>query len=186
MFCPRCSQEQISETVKFCSRCGFLLTDVAEALQNNGTVERNVIQSARGLKIDALKAISVMALAALFVMLSLIFGTPEPSLFVQFNLLVGILFFLFGMGLIAYAFWLKPVMLRKKSEKEILKADDSPGSLKPAQTTNHLLKEPDLSQVASYVAPEKSFTTNELAVAPQSVTDETTRALRRRHEKNNL
>jgi predicted amidophosphoribosyltransferase len=32
MFCPRCSQEQVSEETKFCSRCGFPLGLVSEIL----------------------------------------------------------------------------------------------------------------------------------------------------------
>lgn len=36
MFCPRCSQEQISEEIKFCSHCGFSLSLVAEVLTNGG------------------------------------------------------------------------------------------------------------------------------------------------------
>ena len=36
MFCPRCSQEQISEEIKFCSRCGLPLGRVSEILINDG------------------------------------------------------------------------------------------------------------------------------------------------------
>ena len=36
MFCPRCSQEQVSEEIKFCSRCGFPLGLVSEILANGG------------------------------------------------------------------------------------------------------------------------------------------------------
>ncbi len=36
MFCPRCSQEQVSEDIKFCSRCGFPLALVAETLAHDG------------------------------------------------------------------------------------------------------------------------------------------------------
>jgi hypothetical protein len=36
MFCPKCSQEQISSETKFCSRCGFLMTGVVELVKNNG------------------------------------------------------------------------------------------------------------------------------------------------------
>ncbi len=32
MFCPKCGQEQASESVRFCSRCGFKLNTVDEAL----------------------------------------------------------------------------------------------------------------------------------------------------------
>ena len=36
--CPRCGQEQASEQTRFCSRCGFLLTGVAELLANGGEI----------------------------------------------------------------------------------------------------------------------------------------------------
>ena len=36
MYCPRCSQQQISEETKFCSRCGFPLELVAEIVDNGG------------------------------------------------------------------------------------------------------------------------------------------------------
>jgi hypothetical protein len=32
MFCPKCGQEQVSESVRFCSRCGFKLNSVDESL----------------------------------------------------------------------------------------------------------------------------------------------------------
>jgi hypothetical protein len=32
MFCPKCGQEQASESVRFCSRCGFKLNTVEETL----------------------------------------------------------------------------------------------------------------------------------------------------------
>ena len=108
MFCPRCSQEQVSDKINFCPRCGFLLSDVAEALQNNGRVERNLIQSAKSIKKDASIGISLMFLSAAFILLSFIFGTPEPSYFVQFNLFVGILVFFSGIVFIGYKFWVKP------------------------------------------------------------------------------
>jgi hypothetical protein len=35
MFCPKCSQEQSSENLRFCSRCGFQLNVVRELLVSN-------------------------------------------------------------------------------------------------------------------------------------------------------
>lgn len=37
MFCPRCGQEQVSEEIRFCSRCGFLLLGVSELIASGGT-----------------------------------------------------------------------------------------------------------------------------------------------------
>jgi len=36
MHCPRCGQQQVSEDIKFCSRCGFSLFLVSEILLNDG------------------------------------------------------------------------------------------------------------------------------------------------------
>jgi hypothetical protein len=36
MYCPKCSQQQASEEIRFCSRCGFLLTGIAQVIENNG------------------------------------------------------------------------------------------------------------------------------------------------------
>lgn len=36
MYCPRCSQQQVSEETKFCSRCGFPLALISEILAHGG------------------------------------------------------------------------------------------------------------------------------------------------------
>lgn len=36
MYCPRCSQQQVSHDIRFCSRCGFPLSSVAELLASGG------------------------------------------------------------------------------------------------------------------------------------------------------
>lgn len=36
VYCPRCGQEQISPEVRFCSRCGFLMSGLAEVVLNGG------------------------------------------------------------------------------------------------------------------------------------------------------
>jgi hypothetical protein len=38
MYCPICGQQQVSDLTRFCSRCGFLLTGVAQVIANNGNV----------------------------------------------------------------------------------------------------------------------------------------------------
>jgi hypothetical protein len=38
MYCPKCSQQQISDDVSFCSRCGFRLRIVSELLVTNGAL----------------------------------------------------------------------------------------------------------------------------------------------------
>lgn len=36
MYCPKCSQEQISDNMRFCSRCGLALAGVTELVANDG------------------------------------------------------------------------------------------------------------------------------------------------------
>ena len=40
MFCPRCGQQQISETLRFCSRCGFPLEGALILLEHGGLLPR--------------------------------------------------------------------------------------------------------------------------------------------------
>lgn len=36
MYCPRCGQQQVSDEMKFCSRCGLLMSGLAEWLATGG------------------------------------------------------------------------------------------------------------------------------------------------------
>ena len=47
MFCPKCSQAQVSEKVRFCSRCGFRLDTIKELIEDEETTDKG--QSRQGL-----------------------------------------------------------------------------------------------------------------------------------------
>lgn len=38
MHCPKCGQQQLADDVKFCSRCGFLLSGVSEVIRQGGNL----------------------------------------------------------------------------------------------------------------------------------------------------
>jgi ribosomal protein L37E len=40
MYCPKCSQQQVSEEVRFCSRCGFSLSAVRELIAGSESAPR--------------------------------------------------------------------------------------------------------------------------------------------------
>jgi hypothetical protein len=180
MFCPRCSREQASEEVRFCNGCGFHLVDVAEALRNEGLVARSVIPETQALKKSVMKALVVMSLSAIFFLLTLILGTPEPSYFVQFNLSVGILCYLFGLGWIAHSFW--------RQSKEVSHHMEERGSHRVPDKAQSLegrhrksaphLNEPDLSRLvdANTVFGDEPKT-SDLMERPPSVTEGTTKLL---------
>jgi len=48
MYCPKCSQQQPAEGMRFCSRCGFTLAGVALLLENNGMLPQSLVAPQRG------------------------------------------------------------------------------------------------------------------------------------------
>jgi hypothetical protein len=46
MFCPQCGQQQVSDVIRFCSRCGFPLDGVTAVLASGGAVPSQLVQPA--------------------------------------------------------------------------------------------------------------------------------------------
>jgi len=46
MFCPQCGQQQVSDVIRFCSRCGFPLDGVTAVLASGGAVPAQFPQPA--------------------------------------------------------------------------------------------------------------------------------------------
>lgn len=42
MYCPRCSQQQLQDEVRFCSRCGFQLVAVSQLLKTDGVASEKL------------------------------------------------------------------------------------------------------------------------------------------------
>jgi uncharacterized membrane protein YvbJ len=84
MYCPKCSQEQISDEVRFCPRCGFqldalklMLTENQNGLAMSEAKRETQLVSTR--KRDVLMGATVMLVAAISIvllMISSVAGTP--------------------------------------------------------------------------------------------------------------
>lgn len=120
MFCPNCGQQQISDTTKFCSRCGIAINGLAEWLANGGAaaaraaVMRNLqsINSVplrkgaapptlasrrpKGIKRGAQVMFLSGVLAPVFFGLSILVDNPGP-------LLAPLTIFLTGLSLMLYS-----------------------------------------------------------------------------------
>jgi uncharacterized membrane protein YvbJ len=79
MFCPNCGQEQASESVRFCSRCGFKLNSIEE------TLARRLIKLAMYL---------VLAMCSIFGWGSFTTGPAYMQLRIIITLLAAITFYL--------------------------------------------------------------------------------------------
>jgi hypothetical protein len=98
MYCPKCSQQQLAESVRFCSRCGFALGPVAELLNGNDALAaREAAKSWKlslrhheGTRIGAKLLFFSIVLVPFAIGLSAVFDSPAPLLIPLTVFLVGI------------------------------------------------------------------------------------------------
>ena len=122
MYCPKCNQQQASEEMRFCSRCGFPLSGVAQLLANDGLLpvsaaDQNAITASRRRKIISESAfLTLIAWAMTFgAILFVDFGGP----FEVFALVSAIVFFIVGLiGLIRFIYGFFFVKDSPKAEKQ--------------------------------------------------------------------
>ena len=167
MYCPRCSQQQISDGVRFCSGCGLQLSLVMELLSNNGALAAGAAEARKkpsrlrrkgvrlGAKLVFLSAV-VLPIAITF---SVIFDSPEP-------LMVPSLIFLLGVAQVLYT-----LLFGEHQESEMpvphhggLSAIKHPFNLPAARGTTIPINDPKRTNTAEMVR-------------PPSVTEHTTRLL---------
>ena len=173
MHCPQCGQKQISDETRFCSRCGFLLTGVAEVVANQGLVPeqktgltgKSDSPRRRGIKQGVFLFLLVFLLAPLAGMLTIALNI-EPFivgiavvLCVVGGLLRTIYALMFESGSAGASF---PVALP---------AHENRSALPPAQSI----------PASAYTSPASGGwrDTNDLQHQPSSVTDSTTKLLQK-------
>ncbi|HVF58098.1 MAG TPA: zinc ribbon domain-containing protein [Pyrinomonadaceae bacterium] len=177
MYCPKCSQQQVSDEVRFCSRCGFSLGAVRELVAAGGAlIERGaeaqagrLSRSRRGVRKGAWMMLASLAL------------TPVVGLLTAIN--DGFAIFLFPLilcFLVGFARVLYGVFLADKRARR-LKGDASQPHVVPVMPgqLGDAARSPKLS--APRTAPVESFTARSAETAqmvqPPSVTESTTRLL---------
>ena len=172
MYCPQCGQQQISETTRFCSRCGLLVSGLAEWLARGGMVpsgadERAVFKKpvtakrkgmTRGAKLMFLSGV----LLPLFVVFSIAVDEPGP-------LIIPFTTFVVGLTILLYARLFgddTPLPDKQAAEPRVLSTLFRKSALPPA------------SQSDLHNATHRPVRTSEL-VGPPSVTEHTTKLLDR-------
>ena len=176
MHCPKCGQQQISEETRFCSRCGLLLSGVAEVMANNGVVpvqQTGVTGASGSAKRRGIKqGVFLFLLSFLVVPLLIMFS-------VAFNIkpfLPIIAMFLFGVGgllrvVYALMFETGEPSTNLQVQNTFSSVPETKGSLTPSQTM----------PASVYVSPAAGSwrDTNDLQYQPGSVTDSTTKLLQK-------
>lgn len=183
MYCPKCSQQQVSDEVRFCSRCGFPLSAVRElvassssnsnsALVEHGAEAQQVGQlsrSQRGVRKGAQMMLATLALA---LVVGLLTAMRDDFAILLIPLVLS---FIVGFGRVLYG-----VFLAEKRAPKVKGATSQSQAVMPISgQTDNAARRPELSPPR--VAPIENFTaqrgkTAEM-VQPPSVTENTTRLL---------
>lgn len=157
MYCPRCSQQQLPDQVRFCSQCGFQLVAVSQLLRTEGI---NYIQAKEKLPLikrqelrkgAKLIFLSFFSVIPLFI-LAIIINHPLP-------LVVSLITFLVGLAQIFYYFLFGESLLPIKTQNQSFEFNENQHRLN-YQSAQNLHFE------------SKSFNTAEF-VQPASITDPT-------------
>jgi hypothetical protein len=108
MYCPQCSQEQVAEQMRFCSRCGFPLTIVSQLVANSGALpgfdpEKKVQLSPR--QRGARKGVLMLIISAVLVPIVTLMTETKGDFFVLF--LPVVMVFVYGLARLLYAYLLE-------------------------------------------------------------------------------
>lgn len=178
MHCPRCGQQQVSEEIKFCSRCGFPLGLVSEILAHGGFLPQ--LADLHKTKTWFTKKNGVMFSLFWFMFFLLImapfWGIVGVEELAGISAIVGI----FG-GLM----WLigSLVFLKSSKEKQNFPLTQSQNSFQTNPQIHGVVQQqalpPQQSIPVSNYVPPGSWRDSKDLVEPGSVTDETTRMLKK-------
>ena len=108
MYCPQCSQEQVAEEMRFCSRCGFPLTIVSQLVKSGGALagfdpegKPQLSPRQRG----ARKGILMLIISAVLVPIVTLMTETKGDFFVLF--LPVVMVFVYGLARLLYAYLLE-------------------------------------------------------------------------------
>ena len=109
MYCPQCGQQQTSDAVRFCSRCGFLLEGVTVVLSSGGQIPPRYMQRppdaplsprSKGVRQGAMLMLSTLLVVPLLAIITVQLFEPIAPLFIP---LAAVLCFVGGLLRILYA-----------------------------------------------------------------------------------
>jgi len=167
MYCPQCSQQQISDELRFCSRCGFPLDGVAKLIAAGGALpalEEEAGKPVRSPRRSGVQqGIILIFVSVLLLPLVSVIASPYHEVLIFMFLLGGIL-----RALYALAFQ-EGALYESRKQKE---------SVVPSQVganTNGYALPP--SQVAPLNFGERRVETAEMVKLPDTVTENTTKLL---------
>jgi len=169
MFCPQCGQQQNSEDVLFCSRCGFSLRVVREVIKNDGSLPERPAKAGESHLSPRQKGVRLGALLMLTSLLIALVQALMPTLVDKLVVLAApvVICFLVGFVRLFYALFFEEGA--KKSKAIAVTPREAAALDSPAKVS--------LPPASSIPIPQRGIDTAEMA-RPLSVTEGTTKLLR--------
>jgi hypothetical protein len=181
MYCPHCSQQQISPEVRFCSRCGFPLDGVATLLANGGLLPGQ--QPAAGEKappsprLKGVRQGGLLILMGMFIVPFLMIMFEELKVVPEVVPMLGaLIFFLGGFLRIIAALLLEDGPLRRKTLPAGY-ASAQAATPRLAGAGREAALPPAQGVPANSYVPPRADTSEIAPPRPPSVTENTTRFL---------
>ena len=174
MYCPQCGQLQISETVRFCSRCGFLLEGVNLVLGSGGQIPSRFMQPpvnaplsprSKGVRQGAMLMLSTLLVVPILAIITVNLFEPIATLVVP---LAAMFCFVGGLLRILYALLMEDAVPQYDNAP---KANYAPAQME-SPGRNAALPPASVNATANWRRPQ----TAEI-YQPPSVTENTTRLL---------
>ncbi len=175
MYCPQCSQQQISDERRFCSRCGFPLDGVAKLVATGGTLpalEKDAGKSAQSPRRKGVQqgVMLVLVGVALLPLINVAISPPYNEALLFVVLLGGILRALYALAFQEGALC-KSRRLKENSTPSQVGANVSELALPP-------------SQITPLNFDERRVETAGMVTLPNSTTENTTKLLDEQHDPN--
>ena len=169
MYCPQCSQEQVSEEMRFCSRCGFPLAIVSQLVRGGGALEgfeREVKGELSPRQKGVRWGLILMILSLLLVPLAALMTAMKSDFFALFVPVFAL--FVLGLGRLLHAYLLAQSTPRESGKSLAASRDKQlPGAYGPPLP---------VSQSIPAATWKQPVNTSEMAERV-SVTENTTRLL---------
>lgn len=180
MHCPKCGQQQVSEEIRFCSRCGFQMAGVSQLIANNGempalTESKGISPRRRGVYQGIFFFLLAFLVVPILTMITIAIEAEPIAVVVA-----SVLFTVGGLLRIAYALMFESGQASATPIEGAGFAANFFGKTKDVPALP-----PERSVPADVYAPPVSgrwLDTNDLAKTPGSVTDSTTKLLERERD----
>ena len=185
MYCPQCGQQQSSDAIRYCSKCGFLLDGVVAVLASGGAIPTRYLQPgkqkpsprSKGIRQGAMLMLSTLLVVPIVAILSVNLLWQTSQILVP---LAALLCFVGGLLRILYALLMEDAV--PEMEVDQLAGYAPPATPQFERAARSAALPPASANATTSWRPRAN--TDEIYQPPPSITENTTRLLEKDDSKN--